>query len=909
MANYRILLSDIEDAIKENGHGDITGPILQDILKAVVNSLSKGFIFAGVATPEMNPGNPDEDLFYLAFEAGDYVNFTGEPALGEGHIGIFTAKDTVPVTWNFDDIELIPDSFITANKIADGSITDGKLSNNSITTAKIADGAIATAKIADGAITTVKIANGAIGSDQVSSISGSKIGNFSITSPKLATDCVTTEKISNNSVTMDKLGIVARNTINGKQDAITDLATIRSGAEAGATAVQPEDLEEALGGKQDTLTAGTNITIENNVISATGSGGTSNYNDLSNKPSVNGVTLSGNKTSSDLGLQPTISDLATIRSGAGAGATAVQPATLTQGLAAKQDIISDLATIRSGAGAGATAVQPATLTQGLATKQNTISDLDTIRSGAGAGATAVQPAALTQALATKQDTLTAGTNITIENNVISATGSGGTSNYNDLSNKPSINNITLSGNKTSSDLGLQPTITDLSTIRSGASAGATAVQPDTLEEALGTKQNVLTAGSIGSSLLADGAVTADKIASNAVTTDKIANLSITLAKIANGAIGTLKIADNSITEAKLQTTLKTKLFNYDIVGGYSYAQMKSFVDSGALLPQHRYLMYFQTKTNPNNNAYQAVTGNLWTIVLTAISAREFAPEVEVYSYSRSQHSDVSKWKAWYSFDNNTNNFPWADPNGQGVIYRLIDEYGNDCPYDFKSIQFKVDPTGASQLLLDWAEEAFGGFGDEPIWMYTFSYINSSGEVSDLSLDGNFTLTDDTGTVFGCHGNVIEPTFTSHDDVQEEGMFMYLARTIFAYGPSSDEFFGCNNNRVKASQYPGAVTYIGANSCEYNEITPNGPTFIHSELRGSKIQGGNYLSISGVFTNLRVLADLSHVTITAPDSDPRSNIVVLSAASDSTVSISDGDVIVAQNSQGDSKVFNPADLVG
>lgn len=33
-----------------------------------------------------------------------------------------------------------------------------------------------------------------------------------------------------------------------------------------------------------------------------GGGGTSNYNDLSNKPSINGVTLSGNKTSEDLNI-------------------------------------------------------------------------------------------------------------------------------------------------------------------------------------------------------------------------------------------------------------------------------------------------------------------------------------------------------------------------------------------------------------------------------------------------------------------------------------------------------------------------------------------------------------------------------------------------------------------------------
>jgi len=55
-------------------------------------------------------------------------------------------------------------------------------------------------------------------------------------------------------------------------------------------------------GKQDKLTAGTNITIDaNNVISSTcmSSG---NYLDFDNKPQINGITLTGNKTSSELGI-------------------------------------------------------------------------------------------------------------------------------------------------------------------------------------------------------------------------------------------------------------------------------------------------------------------------------------------------------------------------------------------------------------------------------------------------------------------------------------------------------------------------------------------------------------------------------------------------------------------------------
>lgn len=58
-----------------------------------------------------------------------------------------------------------------------------------------------------------------------------------------------------------------------------------------------------------TIEAGTNITLdqEGNTLtinSTGGSGGTSDYPDLTNKPKINNVELNGNKTSSDLGLQP-----------------------------------------------------------------------------------------------------------------------------------------------------------------------------------------------------------------------------------------------------------------------------------------------------------------------------------------------------------------------------------------------------------------------------------------------------------------------------------------------------------------------------------------------------------------------------------------------------------------------------
>lgn len=59
-------------------------------------------------------------------------------------------------------------------------------------------------------------------------------------------------------------------------------------------------------------------------------GGTHDYDELDNKPQINGNTLEGNKTGEQLGLQDKINDLDTIRSGAAQGATAVQPSDLAR---------------------------------------------------------------------------------------------------------------------------------------------------------------------------------------------------------------------------------------------------------------------------------------------------------------------------------------------------------------------------------------------------------------------------------------------------------------------------------------------------------------------------------------------------------------------------------------------------
>ena len=121
----------------------------------------------------------------------------------------------------------------------------------------------------------------------------------------------------------------------------------------------------------------------NEIPSSGGGGGgtgTDNYNELNNKPSINGTTLSGNKSLDNLDIQKKLTfDSAPTED----SENPVESGGVYSALAGKQDTISDLPTIRSGAAAGATAVQPADVIAALATKQDvlTTEQLAAVNSG------------------------------------------------------------------------------------------------------------------------------------------------------------------------------------------------------------------------------------------------------------------------------------------------------------------------------------------------------------------------------------------------------------------------------------------------------------------------------------------------------------------------------------------------
>lgn len=99
-------------------------------------------------------------------------------------------------------------------------------------------------------------------------------------------------------------------------------------------------------------------------------------------------------------------------------------------------------------------------------------------------------------------------------------------------------------------------------------------------------------------------------------------------------------------------------------------------------------------------------GNVqFDILVLATSEDTLSEEAKAVRHEGDSHlptnTQFNAWKIWYCLDNDTSRFFWADEeNGKGVIYRMIDEFGNDCPYDFKSILFKNVYNGIYQYTFN-----------------------------------------------------------------------------------------------------------------------------------------------------------------------------------------------------------------
>lgn len=294
-------------------------------------------------------------------------------------------------------------------------------------------------------------------------------------------------------------------------------------------------------------------------------------------------------------------------------------------------------------------------------------------------------------------------------------------NYELLVEKPSINNIVLSGDKSLEDLGIQPagdyvreetdptvplwakqpdkpsyTAKEVGALPDTTKYVAEETDPTVPQWAKQPDKPNYTAKEVGA--LPDTTIIPEipeytVIDANYVHTDN--NFSN---EEKNKLEGLSNYDDtdirNDFVEADKAVLESAKQYADTIIGGGgggnsgsapvvrgTYEEIKALADGNQLIAGNKYII-----TDYQCIYKQPITGLTMTgdrsfmLKLTAHSTNTFLEKVEVLGQY--------KWECWYDINNNSTKYVWAIPTGKGVITRLIDEYKNDCCYDFKNVKFR-----------------------------------------------------------------------------------------------------------------------------------------------------------------------------------------------------------------------------
>lgn len=171
-------------------------------------------------------------------------------------------------------------------------------------------------------------------------------------------------------------------------------------------------------------------------------------------------------------------------------------------------------------------------------------------------------------------------------------------------------------------------------------------------------------------------------------------------------------AEAVITDVDNGTTLADELSSN--IKKVTWAELVALRDGKLLKPGQQYQItdYVTTSTQVNTS----VLDRRFDLIVTASDTCNLQDEcrattgVEGVAY----YSNPNRWRVWYYLDNDKDRFWWADTtNGKGVIYRLIDEHNNDCPYDFKNIKFnryRIANSGLKDKYLGIGNDYFAFLG-------------------------------------------------------------------------------------------------------------------------------------------------------------------------------------------------------
>ena len=250
-------------------------------------------------------------------------------------------------------------------------------------------------------------------------------------------------------------------------------------------------------------------------------------------------------------------------------------------------------------------------------------------------------------------------------------------------------------------------------------------------------------------------------------------------------------------------TLSNIVPGIDNLVNITYSELKSLRDQSKLIPSRWYRITDFVTTVANDPGAQSA-GHPFDIIVLASDKNRLQEECYAIQHEGDTYFDncnLAAWKIWYCLDNDNTKYMWADTvNGKGVIYRMIDEWQNDCPYDFKNIMFSRTAT-AGDLNIDGA-------------YYTFSWVNEANEVEDASIVGQ-TLTNDEGAVNGVHDNLISVSDAYSLGIIKNTMALALNGNVFVseYTFEGGMFYGIYGNHFAINCYNNTF----GNDCNSNSF--------------------------------------------------------------------------------------------
>ena len=214
-------------------------------------------------------------------------------------------------------------------------------------------------------------------------------------------------------------------------------------------------------------------------------------------------------------------------------------------------------------------------------------------------------------------------------------------------------------------------------------------------------------------------------------------------KMAKQAKANLEKVQNDIDN------LRSEIPNIQLYHSVTYSQLVQLRNNSKLVPGAWYrIIDYITKVANDPEAQSA--GHPFDLLVMATSINSISEEARAIKTSRNsgsyfKNSNLSAWRVWYYLNNDSTRFMWASSTGTGVIYRLIDEWGNDFPYDFKNIQFKRYYTYDECGLHDDIEGTYAGINapmmnlsideSDSIFCYTISLGDRTTSPTDASLIG------------------------------------------------------------------------------------------------------------------------------------------------------------------------------